>query len=401
MPVSAAVKAKVLAQIKEADLIALSRDLIKIPSPTGEEKAVSDFAAGYLRQIGLEVQQPAGAPDRPNVMAKWKGVGGGASAQFSGHLDTVGPGDLKKWITDPFGGEVIDGKIYGRGSMDSKGGGIASCVMALKAIKDAGFRLKGDVTIVGTVDEEVGGKLGMRYLGQCGLLTSDRYIYCVHSDMEIKAYFKGVLWTKLIVRGQTAHGSMPYKGVSAISRAAKFITTIDGGATKVPPHPILGDHTWNFGWIHAGGPANRFNMVGDYCENSFDMRLIPGQTPEGLRAQLIELLEKQKKSDPAFDYTLETVLMDPPAQVAENDPNLIAVKEAAKEIMGHYPKVGGTIATGDLGAVFAKGQTGVGFGPGDLERGNAHKENEFLELDQLLATTKIYALIMLDQCGVA
>ncbi len=394
-------KAEVLKCINESDLIQLSRELIKIPSPTGEEKAVSDYTASTLRRMGLEVLQPASVPDRPNVRGVWKGVGGGPSVQFSGHMDTVGPGDVKKWITDPFGGEVIDGKIYGRGSMDSKGGGMASSIIALKAIQDAGVRLKGDVVIVGTVDEEVGGKLGMRHLAKAGLLTSDRYVYCVHSDMEIKAYFKGVLWTKLIVRGQTAHGSMPYKGVSAITRAARFITAMDDGAISAPPHPILGNFTVNFGWIHAGGPANRFNMVADYCENAYDMRLIPGQTPEGVKAQMEAILAKQKAKDPAFDYTLETVMMDPPAQVSESDPNLIAVREAAKEVLGHYPKVGGTIATGDLGGVFQVGKTGVGFGPGDLERGNAHKENEFLELDQLMATTKIYALIMLEQCGVA
>lgn len=394
------IRKKVLDNVREKDLIELSRALIKIPSETGKEKQVSDFLVSHLKGMGLDARGYEAVPDRPNAVGLWKGAGGGPRTMFSAHLDTVPPGDLKKWKTDPYGGEVIDGKIYGRGAMDSKGGGIASAVIALKAVQEAGVKLKGDVLIVGTVDEEVFGKNGMHYLITHDVVNPDLCLYCVHSDMEIKAYFKGALWTKLTVRGQTAHGSMPWRGVNAITGAAKFLTELLRRGIPYQKHPVLGDFSVNFGWVHAG-PERKYNMVADLCELGIDMRLVPGQTPQGVHAQMVEILSELRKKDPKFDASLDIILADDSAQVGEDEPMLKAVKTIGKEILGHTPKVGGTIATGDLGPIFRKGKSGVGFGPGDLERGNAHKENEFLEVDQLVAASKIYALVMLDVCGVA
>lgn len=401
MAISQEIKRNVLAHIKEEDVIALSRELIKIPSETGQEKAVSDFTVSYMRnELGMEAEGLAGAPDRPNAVGKLRGAGNGPTVQYSGHLDTVGPGDLSKWITDPYGGEVIDGKIYGRGSMDSKGGGMASTLIALKAIRNAGVTLKGDVLVVGTVDEEVGGKWGMGYLYNNELVNPDVCIYCVHSDMEIKAHFKGVFWTNWTVRGQTAHGSMPHRGVNAIVRAARIIDELErNGGVKYTPHEILGHHTINFGWIHAG-PEYKYNVVADECQFGVDMRLVTGQSTTQAIKELDELISRHKEKDPVLDVSYEVIQRHEPVSVSKDEYVMQLIIDAAQEIMGYEPSIGGTIAAGDLAAIFAKGKVGVGFGPGDLERGNAHKENEFLEVDQLLACTKIYALTMLEGCGV-
>ena len=400
MEVKTQVKQQVLDLIREDELIELSQALIRIPSETGKEKQVSVFLTGHLQGLGFEARGYEAEPDRPNAVGRWPGIGGGPSLMLSAHLDTVPPGDRSKWITDPHGGEVIDGKIYGRGSMDSKGGGIASAVGALHAIKRAGLRLKGDVLIVGTVDEEVFGPAGMRYLVGKDILDPDLCLYCVHSDLEIKAYFKGALWTKLTVRGQTAHGSMPWRGVNAITRAARFVSTLEQRQIPYQKHPVLGDFTRNFGWIHAG-PERKYNMVADLCELGVDMRLVPGQTPQGVFKEIERLVDELRAQDPQFDGSLELILADDPAQVSEDAPILKAVKKAAREVLERDVPIGGTIATGDLGPIFRKGKTGVGFGPGDLERGNAHKENEFLEVDQLVAASKIYALVVLETAGLA
>ena len=402
MAVSQEIKEKVLAKIREKDVIELSRELIKIPSETGQEKEVSDFTVSYMKStLGMEAEGLAGVTDRPNAVGRLKGAGGGPTVQYSGHLDTVGPGDLSKWKTDPYGGEVIDGKIYGRGAMDSKGGGIASTLTALKAIKDAGVTLKGDVLVVGTVDEEVGGKWGMGYLYENKLVDPDICIYCVHSDMEIKAHFKGVFWTRWTVLGQTAHGSMPHRGVNAIVRASRLIDELErNGGVSYTPHPILGNHTVNFGWIHAG-PQYKYNVVADECQFGVDMRLVLGQSTSQAEKELYELIERQKAKDPQLNVSFEVIQRHEPVSVSEDEYVMQLIINSAREIMGHSPTIGGTIAAGDLAAIFKKGKVGVGFGPGDLERGNAHKENEFLEIDQLVACTKIYALTMLEACGVA
>ena len=398
MAVTQDVKQKVLDLIREEDLIALSRDLIRIPSETGKEKACSEFMMSHLRSLGFEARGYEAAPDRPNAVGRWPGAGGGPTVMLSAHLDTVPPGDLSKWKTDPHAGEVIDGKIYGRGAMDSKGGGIASALVALDAIKRAGLRLRGDVLVVGTVDEEVGGKAGMRFLVESGSLNPDICLYCVHSDLEIKAAFKGILWTKLTVRGQTAHGSMPHRGINAITRVARFVTALEKRKIPYRKHPLVGDFTMNFGWIHAG-PERKYNMVADLCELGVDMRLVPGQTPDGVFKEMEQLLAELGATDPQFNATLERILWDNPVEVGEDALILQAVRRAAREVLGRDVPIGGTIATGDLGPIFQKGKTGVGFGPGDLERGNAHKENEFLEIDQLVAASKIYALVVMETAG--
>lgn len=402
MSASQEIKDKVLANIREKDVIALSQKLVSIPSETGNEKAVSDFVVEYMRsELGMDANGLEGVPDRPNAVGTLKGVGGGPTVQYSGHLDTVGPGDLSKWITDPYGGEVIDGKIYGRGAMDSKGGGIASTLTAIKAIQDAGVKLKGDILVVGTVDEEVGGQWGMGYLYRNKLVNPDICIYCVHSDMEIKAFFKGTLWTKWTVKGQTAHGSMPHKGVNAIVRACRIIDELESqGGVSYEPHPILGDHTVSFGWIEAG-PDRKYNVVADECQFGVDMRLVLGQTTSQVIEELNGLIAKQKEKYPDLEASFEVLQPNEPAFVSEDEPVFQTLIKAATEIRGEKPTIGGTIAAGDLAPIFAAGKVGVGYGPGDLERGNAHKENEFLEIDQLLDATKVYALTMLDTCVVA
>ncbi len=388
-------KKEVLSRITEKRLVEVSRELVAIPSETGNEKAVSLFLGNKLKEMGLEVSWAEGEKDRPNCIGILRGTTGSPKVQFSGHLDTVGPGDLKKWKTDPYGGAVIGNKIYGLGVMDSKGGGTASVVVALEALIASGIKLKGDVSIVGTVDEEIGGRLGMHYLIENGIVEPDICIYCVHSDMEIKAYFKGLTQYKLTVKGQTAHGSTPKEGVNAINGAMKILAELENGI-PYKKHPVLGDHTINYGWIRGG---EKYNVVCDHCEVGIDMRLVPGQSWQ----QAVEFMETTianlKKKYPELDASIEVIQDHDPVELPEDDHALKIVREAAKEIRGEYPKISGTIAAGDLAAVFKKGGIpGIGYGPGDLKRGNAHKENEFLEIDQLIDASKVYAMLMLNLC---
>jgi len=401
MKIATDLKRLVLDRIRLEDVIGLSQALIRIPSETGHERQVSEFLQSKMRDMSLDVQAVEAEPGRPNALGLWRGTGEGPTVMFSGHMDTVGVGNLAAWRTDPFKGEVIDGKLYGRGAMDSKGGGLASILVALRALQESGIKLRGNVLVVGTVDEEVGGRKGMQFLVRSGAINPDMVVYCVHSDMEIKAYFKGVAWLHWHIQGQTAHGSMPSRGVNAITRAAQIIAALDElGGLPYERHPILGDHTINFGWISGGGGDRRFNVVPDQCEFGMDMRLVPGQSTDLVETWLRDFLEKMRESDPNLEASFEFYTRREPRSVPLDEPILQIVKQAAVEVLGREPTIGGTISTGDLTAVLDKGIPGIGFGPGDLERGNAHKENEFIEVDQLVDATKIYALTMLEACGV-
>jgi len=388
-------KKDILSRITKDRLIEVSRELVAIPSETGNEKAVSHFMGNKLKEMGLDVKWAEGEKDRPNCIGILHGTTGKPNVQFSGHLDTVGPGDLNKWKTDPYGGAVIGNLIYGLGVMDSKGGGTASVIVALEALIASGIKLKGDISVVGTVDEEIGGRLGMHYLFGNGIVNPDLCIYCVHSDMEIKAYFKGLTQYKLTVRGQTAHGSTPKEGVNAINGAIKILAALESGL-PYQKHRVLGDHTVNYGWIKGG---QKYNVVCDHCEAGIDMRLVPGQSWQMAVEHMEKVIADLKKKDPDLDASIEVIQDHDPVELSEDDSALKIVSEAAKEIRGEYPKISGTIAAGDLAAIFKKGGTpAIGYGPGDLKRGNAHKENEFLEIDQLIDASKVYATIMLNTC---
>ena len=390
------IKESVLNRIKEDDLVALSRELVKIPSETGNEKDVADWLGNYLKGMGLKVQFAEGERDRPNVIGKLPGKTGKPCIMFSGHMDTVGPGDLKKWKTDPYAGEVVGRRMYGRGVMDSKGGGIASVAVAIKAIMDEGIQLDGDVFIVGTVDEEVGGTYGMKHVMDSQIITPDLVVYCVHSDMEIKAHWKSRMTVKVDVHGSTAHGSTPAEGLNAILKAIPIIERLKKGS-PFETHSILGEHTVNIGWLRAGSET-KYNVVPDLCTFGIDMRLVHGQTIEDSFDKIQSILADMMKEDPDLDVTAELGFSKKGGSLDDSDPALQLVKRSALEVLGAAPEVSGTISPGDLSHVFSKGIKGVGFGPGDLKKGNAHKENEFIDIDELVDASKIYATIMLNYC---
>lgn len=389
-------EAAVVSNIYEDELIILCRSLVKIPSETGNEKEVSDFCVGYMQSLGMDAHGIEGQAGRPNALGSITGQQGRRTLQLFTHLDTMPVGDRPKWNTDPYGGEVVDGKIYGRGVLDSKGGGMAAMLIATKAVIQSGIRLKDNLILAGLVDGEVDGRWGMRYLVEEGYINPDLCVYASHSDLQIMAHFKGLLWAKLSIKGKAAHGGMPWQGKNAVLAACEFINMLKTQGISYAKHPVLGDSTYNVGWIKAG---EKYNVVPDVCELGIDMRLVPGQSTHATFEELSSILSELRRRSVFDDAKLEMVLSVEPVSVPDDEPVLRATSAAAEKVLGHPPKIRGHISGGALPPVFAKGRNGIAFGPGDLERGNAHREDEFLELDQLIAAAKVYAILILDACG--
>ncbi|RLI31772.1 acetylornithine deacetylase, partial [Candidatus Bathyarchaeota archaeon] len=231
------VKQRVLEEIerRRGEIIGFLKRLIRFPSVTGEELGIQRFIAKTFDDMDLQVDvweldidelkkhpayEPAkiGYEDRPNVVGVYKGRRGGRSLLFNGHVDVCSPGPREAWRHDPFGAEVEDGRLYGRGASDMKSG-LASMIMALRCVLEAGVEVRGDVVLECVVDEEYtsNGTLGCVLRGY----RADAAINCEASDMEVQPAQSGSMWFEVLVRGRSASMSRIWEHVSPIEQGYK------------------------------------------------------------------------------------------------------------------------------------------------------------------------------------
>ena len=220
----------VLSRIDEGELVELTRDLIRIPSvvrpgePGATEAAVAAYVERWLRREGFEVEVHEVAPGRPNVLA-WVGEASGPSLLLEGHTDVVTEGNAAEWRYAPFGADLVDGRIYGRGSADMKSG-LAAAMIAAAAIKRSGARLGGRLVVGALVDEE-GDMIGAKHLCTTALgraLTAA--IICEPEQNELCLEQRGVVWARVTARGRMAHGAMPEAGVNPISALGALLREV-------------------------------------------------------------------------------------------------------------------------------------------------------------------------------
>jgi acetylornithine deacetylase/succinyl-diaminopimelate desuccinylase-like protein len=194
-----------LVDSKKDEIIKMCQKLVRTPSVTGNEKDVAEIVASKLREIGLEVELHEAEKDRPNVVGTIKFGDGGPVILLNDHLDVVPPGPEEEWDDDPFGAVIKDGKIYGRGTTDTKGG-VTTMLMALDCLLSSQPSLKGEIIVSGTVDEEVGSAKGMIHLIDSGVIKkADMGIVFEPTTMRLEIANRGVYWAKIMTFGKTAH----------------------------------------------------------------------------------------------------------------------------------------------------------------------------------------------------
>ena len=230
----------VLARIeaKRDEVVALTQDLVRIPTvnPPGDAyEACARFIGERLKPRGFAVEyvRAHGAPGdsdakpRVNVVARWQGSSSGECVHFNSHIDVVEAGS--GWTSDPFGAEIRDGKIYGRGTCDMKGG-LAASIVACEALIESGMPIPGALEISGTVDEESGGFAGVGYLAERGYFSKPRVHHVIIPEPlgvdRICLGHRGVWWSEVETKGRIAHGSMPFLGDSAINHMSAFLSLI-------------------------------------------------------------------------------------------------------------------------------------------------------------------------------
>jgi len=304
---------------------------------------------------------------------------------FDGHLDTVPAGSTDRWSTSPFSGEIIHGKLYGRGAADMKSS-IAAWFSAVEAILNADARLKGEILTCLVSDEEVSG-FGTEDLISKGHVA-DMAVVGEPTALTLQIAHKGVVRWKLSTFGRAAHMSMPKEGMNAIYKMAKVCQELDRYSKQLmkKKHILLDSPTIGVGTIKGG---EKDNIVPEYCEASVDRRLIPGEKPEEAESELIKLLESIKKKDEEFRYKLERYVLLQPSETKPDAEIVDIFRRSFRKVTGREPEILGFNATCEMTHLIRRGIPTVIFGAGSLNQ--AHKIDEYVYIEEILAASKIYA----------
>lgn len=373
------------------EVIKVVQDLVKIPSinPPGNEKDIAKYIENYFEANNIPVTTQEISPGRSNVVARLKGRGTAKPLMFSGHIDVVpvSPDEAKLWKVGPFSGEIIDGMLWGRGSIDMKGG-VGAAMVALATLARHGIQPAGDIVFAATVDEEAL-MHGAKALIQSPLISDvDKVVICEPTNMRVESSSRGRTWAEVTVRGESAHASAKGAGKNAIDRALVLMNRMKKHEIPHQKHPLLGESFWQTTMINGGiEPA----MIPDSCNVTVDARLVPGQTSDDIWDQMGNLISSIQKDIPDFKADINVIEKRDPWETSSDDKVVSLLCDACRTV-GIPANIAGFIATTD-GTIFRRiGIEGVIFGPGVL--GNCHKENESVSVQQLIQAAQAYATMM-------
>jgi acetylornithine deacetylase len=385
------------------DLLA---DLVRIPSVNESreqadreqaERRVSQFIEMFLAEIGMSVARYPLSPGRDNLVASWPQQSGDASFALQAHMDTVGTANM---TVDPFGAEIRDGRMWGRGTCDTKGsmaaflaalkiaagtcdtkGSMAAFLAALKIAAGWGCSFGERIHFVATAGEETG-CLGAAALGDAGFHV-DTIVVGEPTRCRLVTATKGVYWAELSSTGKSCHASMPHLGHNAVFAMAKALRFIEEQYIPNRPdraHPLLGRPTLSVGTIQGGVATN---IVPADCRATLDFRILPGQDAGALRE---DFLSRLAAAVPDEQFDLADIHVQAGMDTPLDQPRLGSLLAACEARTGQN-RPEGVHFYADSGPFHAAGITSVLFGPGDIAQ--AHTANEFLDLDQLYLAAEI------------
>jgi succinyl-diaminopimelate desuccinylase len=401
------------------EAVAFTSELVRIPTVNPPGESYDDCArliGERLRRFGFEVEYHAaegmaehtGAHPRVNVVGSRAGDRPGPAVHLNGHFDVVPAGE--GWTVDPFGGDVRDGKVWGRGTCDMKAG-IAAAVYAAEALRRAGVTLPGRIEVSGTVDEESGGFAGVAWLAKAGRISRANTDYAIIPEPlgvdRICVGHRGVYWFEVETRGRIAHGSMPFLGVSAIESMGavleafreRLVPVLRTRVTRMPVVPPgAARATLNVNAIEGGqaGEAVQSPCVADRCLAIFDRRFLIEEGFEKTRDEVRALLEETARRVPTLEYELRDRMVVHPVETPPSSPITQALARAIREVRGVEAALIASPGTYDQKhfARLAGVEHCVAYGPGVLEL--AHQPDEWCAIDDLRDSTRVIALALVD-----
>lgn len=400
----------------------LTRDLIRIPTlnPPGEKYLdICEFLAARLDSKGFatEFVRATGAPadsdshPRWNLVARREGSVQGDCVHFNSHHDVVAVGH--GWTVDPFGGEVRDGRVYGRGACDMKGG-LAASVIAAEAFIEAVPDYSGAIEISATADEESGGFGGVAYLAEKGYFSPERIQHVIIPEPlnkdRICLGHRGVWWAEIETKGRIAHGSMPFLGDSAIRHMTAVLSELEDHlypelAKKRTAMPVVPEgarqSTLNINSIHGGEPEQDPDYTGlpaacvaDRCRIVLDRRFLIEEDIAEVKAEVRRLLEGIKAVRPDFEYEIKELFEVLPTMTDEEAPVVRTVSDAIERVLSTRPQFVVSPGTYDQKHIDRIGRLKncIAYGPGILDL--AHQPDEWVGIDDMVDSAKVMALTL-------
>ena len=402
---------------KRDDLIALTQDLIRIPTlnPPGQDyRLICEYLDTRLRQHGFETQliRAFGTPGdsekypRWNIIARREGRKAGECVHFNSHTDVVEVG--AGWTFDPFGAEISDGKIYGRGTCDMKGG-LAASIIAAEAFIEQHPDFSGSIEISGTADEESGGYGGVAYLAEHGHFNPDRVQHVIIPEPlqkdRICLGHRGGWWAEIETKGEIAHGSMPFLGDCAVRHMGAVLSEFENKlfpamAARHTDMPVVPEgarsSTMNINSIHGGEKENDEDFDGlpahcvpDSCRITIDRRFLIEEPIAEVSAEVIALLDGLKSSRANFDYTITELNRVLPSMTDREAPIVTTVSQAIQDVLGQEATYVASPGSYDQKHIdrIGKLKNCIAYGPGVLEL--AHKPDEWIGVTDMLDSARV------------
>ena len=352
-----------------------------------DERAISARAGEMMRALGMEVTAYEPEPGRVSVVGRLRGSGGGKSLMLYGHIDTVGVTAMP----DPFGAAIREGKLYGRGSYDMKGG-VAACLGAVKAIRDAGTSLRGDVLIACAADEEVA-SIGMAEILRH--VRADAAIVTEPTELRVCLAHRGFSWIEVETLGVAAHGSRFDLGIDANMRMGRFLARLDKLEQELrtrPRHALVGPPSLHAAVLRGGTGTSTY---ADHCRLEIERRTVPGETEEQVLAEIRAITDALAAEDPTFKANVRAMLTRGSFEVRRDAAIVNAVLGASTAVLGAQPEIIGEPYWMDAALLSDVGIDTVVIG---AVGAGAHALEEWVSLDSVVKLADILARAATEFC---
>lgn len=406
------------------DLVALTQALIRIPTLNPPGRHYRDIcealkprlhAAGFTVQLLRAEGARADSDKYPrwNLLARREGTRPGDCVHFNGHTDVVEVG--QGWSTDPFGGTVKDGRVYGRGACDMKGG-IATAIVAAEAFVACFPDHAGAIEISATADEESGGYGGVAWMADQGYFTPERVQHVIIPEPlnkdRVCLGHRGVWWAEIETKGRIAHGSMPFLGDCAVRHMGAVLAEMETHlfpllASKHTDMPVVPDgakqSTLNINSIHGGEPEHEAGYDGfpapcvpDRCRIVIDRRFLIEEDIATVKAEIRAMMEHIKVGRPGFDYEIRDMHEVVPSMTERDAPVVRTVSAAIERVLARAPDYVVSPGTYDQKHIDRIGRMKncIAYGPGILDL--AHQPDEWVGIDDMADSAKVLTLTLAE-----
>ena len=383
------------AAIAHGDARALARALVRldsrnprlVPGGPGEAACIA-LLRDVLDGWGFRTEVHDAAAGRPNLVARVGEARGGRTLMFSGHADVVG---VEGMTHEPFDGVEHDGRLYGRGAADMKGGIGAMCAAAWQAARDT---LGGEIVVAVTADEEYE-SVGTRALLERGV-RADAAIVGEPTCLEVMPAHRGFVWIEVVVAGRAAHGSRWDLGIDAIRHAGLLLAEldrVDAEELSGRTHPLLGRASLHASTIEGGIGMSTYP---DRCVLRLERRTLPGETGDDVLAEVRRACAAVRARRPELVADVTLLMAQGPSDVATDAPIVRALEDALRE-RGEAVRVSGMSAWTDAALLNAAGIPAICFGPGDISL--AHAAEEYIPLAEIDRATSVLASLARRWCA--